>query len=77
MSTGKYIVSSTTTIKNAKTGQRFTSTHYFMHWILGEGCGMSLDSIDKAKRMTFAQARKVAKYRPDCTIERAPETISK
>lgn len=73
MSTKKYVVASTTTIANKKTGTRTTFTHYFSHWILGEGCGMSLDRIDKATRMTFAQARKVVKYRPDCTIEKAPE----
>ena len=72
----KYVVASTTTIKNPRTGQRFTSTHYFRHWILGEGFGASFDSLDRAKRMNFAQARKVARLGGNSyTIERAPESI--
>lgn len=69
-----YVVSSTTTIKNPRTGERFTAKQYFQWWILVEGFGASFDSIDKAKRMTFAQARKVAKFSPNYAIERLSNT---
>lgn len=69
----KYVVSSSTTFHSKVDGKPFTVKHYFTRWIFGEGLGMSLDSVDKALRMNFAKARKLAKYHRNCAIEVAPE----